>query len=59
MARAIISFFVAMPLAVFINYRFLPGTHFWQVALLIFNYVILYLIVYNLLSLFAPRAEGK
>jgi hypothetical protein len=61
MARAIISFFIAMPLAVLVNCRLWPGTHFWQLelALLIFEYVILYLIVYNFLSLFSPRAEEK
>ncbi|MDD5225269.1 MAG: hypothetical protein PHE84_14895 [bacterium] len=59
MARAIISFFIAMPLAVLINVWLWPGTHFWQVALLVCEYVILYLIVYNSLSLFSPRAEEK
>ncbi len=59
MARAIISFFIAMPLAVLINLWIWPGPEFWKVTLLVLEYVILYLIVYNLLSLFSPRAEEK
>jgi hypothetical protein len=59
MARAIISFFIAMPLAVLINVWLWPGVHFWQLALLVFEYVILYLIVYNFLSLFSPRTAEK
>ena len=59
MARAIISFFISMPLAVLFNIWFWPGVSFVQVTLLVFEYIVFFLIVYNLLSLLSRPAPDR